>query len=83
MSNNSNYIIAASVIYDLPIDELKCVKAFLDNIHETGIKLNKSYEWEFFVKNKIEQGMKVVFQYLGDTEKTEYIYGIIQIGETI
>lgn len=71
MSKNSNYIIAASVIYDLPIDELKCIKLFLDNIHETGVKLNKSHEWEFFVKDKIKQGMKVVFQYLGDTEKTE------------
>ncbi len=71
MSKNNNYIIMTSVIYDLPIDELKCVKSFLDNIHETGVRLKKSHEWEFFVKDKIEQGMKVVFQYLGDTEKTE------------
>lgn len=71
MNEKPTYRISCSIIYDLPISELECTKEFLANLHETSIKLNKTPEWEPFVKDKIEQGMKVVFQYLGDTERTE------------
>lgn len=61
--------ITTSITYELPIKDFDCARTFLLEIHELSQSLHKSAYWEFLATGLIENGLKVVFIHLWNTEE--------------
>lgn len=59
-----------TVIYhNIPIEEYKCVKEFRSQIEHIAIKLNKSDAWICKTKRAINNGLKIMFLHIWNTEE--------------
>lgn len=61
--------ITTSITYKLPILDYDFVKNILSEINETSQKLGKSEYWVPFIKGQINDGLKIVFLHLWNTEE--------------
>ena len=61
--------ITTSITYKLPILDYDFVKNILSEINETSQKLGKSEYWVPFIKGQINNGLKIVFLHLWNTEE--------------
>lgn len=60
--------ITTSITYELPIKDFKCAKEFLSEINKISQSMEKGDYWAFFAESYINNGLKVVFIHLWNTE---------------